>query len=77
MRTVFIFIFLIAFSFSLSACNDSAKLDELTKANAVLATELQECRESQKNAALKDENAKKAKDNLKKYENFKSDGPTF
>ncbi|MDQ7830657.1 MAG: hypothetical protein RDU30_02895 [Desulfovibrionaceae bacterium] len=51
--------------FMISACSDSSKIDDLTKENAALATELKECREAAKKTALREE------DNKKEAEAFK------
>jgi len=66
-KTSFMLIFLIL-ALSLSACSDSSKVDELTKVNAALAAELQECRAAAKNTALKEEQNKKTLESLKRVE---------
>lgn len=77
MRSVSFMLISVVLVFLLAGCNDSSKIDELTKANAALAAELQECRASQKKTALQEEEIRKTKENLKKYENLKIDGPKF
>ena len=67
MRIVFMLLVL-TISFSLSGCNDSAKVDELAKENAAISAELRECRENQNNAALKEEHNKKAIESLNRVE---------
>lgn len=68
MRKMSFMLVFLALSFSLSACNDSNKVNELTKANAALTAELQECRENQKKSALKEEQNKKTLESLKRVE---------
>jgi len=59
MRTTFFMSIFLVLAFSLSACKDSAKIDELTKTNATLAAELQECRAAAKKASPQSEDNKK------------------
>lgn len=66
MRLVVMVLYSIMLVCFLAACSDSAKVEDLTKANAALTAELKECRASQKKEALKEEDTRRTKEALER-----------